>query len=90
VFQETEESRRMFGNLAMTAHVRSALRQDTRTAKMQITITPRDGEVTLSGLVDMGLEPKDAVDVVSKVPGVRRVVDKLRMAMPGARHHVEG
>src|SRR5688572_7747590 len=89
-FQETEESRRMFGDLAMTAHVRSALRQDPRTNRMQIVITPQNGEVTLSGLVDMGLEPKDAVEVVSRVPGVKRVVDKLRMAMPGARHHVEG
>ncbi len=89
-FQETDESRRMFGDLAMTAHVRSALRQDPRTSRMQLTITPQNGEVTLSGLVDMGLEPKDAVEVASKVPGVKRIVDKLRLAMPGARHHVEG
>jgi len=89
-FQETDESRRMFGDLAMIAHVRSALRQDPRTSRMQLNITPQNGEVTLSGLVDMGLEPRDAVEVASNVPGVKRIVDKLRLAMPGARHHVEG
>src|SRR5688500_10524108 len=89
-FQETDESRRMFGDLAMIAHVRSALRQDPRTSRMQLNITPQNGEVTLSGLVDMGLEPRDAVEVASNVPGVKRIVDKLRLAMPGARHHAEG
>ena len=40
-FRETPESRRAFSNLALAAHVRGALRQDPRTAKMQLSITAR-------------------------------------------------
>jgi len=89
-FVETPQSRRMFQDLALCAHVRSALRQDTRTDRMQISVTASDGVVTLAGLVDMGLEPVDAIEVAKKVPAVGQVVNKLRMALPGARHHVEG
>ncbi|MBI2296479.1 MAG: cytidylate kinase family protein [Betaproteobacteria bacterium] len=89
-FQETPESQRIFRNLATAAHVRSALRQDPRTSRMTISITAEDGVVTLAGLVEPGQEPKDAADVTSRVPGVKDIVNKLRLAMPGARHIVEG
>ena len=89
-FQETPESQRIFRNLATAAHVRSALRQDPRTNTMRISITSEDGLVTLAGLVDPGHEPKDAAEVASKVSGVKGVVNKLRVAALGARHHVEG
>ena len=89
-FQETPESMRMFGNLALSAHVRAALRQDPRTGKMQISISAEDGVVTLAGLIEPGQESKDAADVAAKIPGVKNVVIKLRVAGPGARHIVEG
>ena len=89
-FQETPESMRMFSNLALAAHVRSALLQDPRTGKMQISAIAEDGVVTLTGLIDIGQQPKDAADVAGKVPGVNDVVNKLRTAGPGARHIVEG
>ncbi len=89
-FQETPESMRMFSNLALAAHVRSALLQDPRTGKMQISAIAEDGVVTLAGLIDVGQQPKDAADVASKVPGVKDIVNKLRVAGPGARHIVEG
>lgn len=87
-FQETPESRRLFHDLALTAHVRAAMRQDDRTKKMQISVSARDGVVTLAGIVEMGLEPKDAVEVASKVPGVNQIANTLRMATASARHHV--
>ena len=87
-FQETPESRRFFQDLALAAHVRAALRQDDRTKKMQISVTTHDGVVTLAGIVEMGLEPKDATEAASKVRGVSEVVNTLRMAMESARHHV--
>jgi cytidylate kinase len=87
-FQETPESQRLFHDLALTAHVRAAMRQDDRTKKMQISVSTRDGVVTLSGIVEMGLEPKDALEVASKVPGVNQVANTLRMAVASARHHV--
>src|SRR6185295_11787758 len=71
-FQETAESQRVFRNLALEAHVRSALRQDARTNKLQVAITAQDGEVTLGGLVDKSQETADAIEVASKVAGVRK------------------
>ena len=88
-FQETPQSQRAFSNLALAAHIRSALRQDPRTAKMMISITCEDGVATLAGLVDPGQQPKDAADVASRVPGVKEVKSQLRSVASGARHHVE-
>ncbi len=89
-FQETPESVRLFANLALSAHVRSALRQDTRTAKMRISIAAENGVVTLAGLVDPGQQPGDAAEVAGKVAEVKNVVNQLRVAGAGARHIVEG
>jgi len=75
---------------ALAAHIRSALRQDPRTAKMMISITCDDGVATLAGLVDPGQEGKDAADVAARVPGVKEVKNLLRTVTGGARHHVEG
>lgn len=89
-FQETSESHRVLHNLALAAHVRSALRQDPRTSKMQISITGDNGVITLAGLVDPGQEPKVAADVASQVPDVKDVVNQLRSVAASARHIVEG
>lgn len=89
-FQETSQSQRSFRNLALTAHVRAALRQDARTSKMMFSVICEDGIVTLSGLVEPGQEPKDAVEVASKVPGIKEVRAQLRNVAAGARHHAEG
>ncbi len=89
-FQETPESLRMFRNLALSAHIRAALREDARTSKMMFSITCEDGVATLAGLVDPGQEPKHAVEVASRVPGVKEVRNQLRAVASGARHHAEG
>jgi cytidylate kinase len=89
-FEETAASHRVFANLALASHVRAALRQDPRTSRFQISIKSEDGMVTLAGLIDMGLEPLRGVEVASKVPGVKEVVNRVRTAIPGARHIVEG
>jgi hypothetical protein len=88
-FQETAESRRVLRNLAVAAHVRSALRQDPRTDKLRISITAEDGRVTLAGLLDNGQDPKDATDVAVNVLGVRDVLNELRRVETSARHIVE-
>jgi cytidylate kinase len=88
-FQETAESTRNFRNLALSAHIRAALRADTRTGRMMFSIACDDGVATLSGIVDTGQEPKHAVEVVSRVPGVKQVKSELRSVLYGARHHVE-
>lgn len=89
-FQETSESRQAFANLALAAHIRSALRLEPRTSKMLLTITCEGGVATLAGLVDPGQDPKDAAAVAARVPGVKEVKTQLRTVTGGARHHVEG
>jgi len=88
-FQETAESTRQFRNLALAAHIRAALRADARTGRMNFLITCDDGVACLSGIVDIGQEPKHAVEVVARVPGVKQVKSELRSVAYGARHHVE-
>ena len=89
-FQETPESRSTFGDLALVAHARAALRQDERTNKFQISITAKDGMLTLAGLIDPGQDPKHATEVVRQIPTIKDVANKLRIAAIGARHLVEG
>jgi cytidylate kinase len=88
--QETAESQRILRNMAVAAHVRSALRQDPRTNKLQVSIAADNGVVTLAGLADHGQDPKDAADVATKVQGVKDVVNQLRPVATSARHIVEG
>ena len=88
-FRETPESRRAFGNLALTAHILSALRQDARTGKIMISVTCEDGVATLAGLVDTGQQSRDAADVASRVPGVKEVKSQLRSVSGSARHHTD-
>jgi cytidylate kinase len=87
-FQETAESTSMFHNLALQAHVRAALRQDPRTAKMVISIDADEGCVTLSGILEPDLEAKDAVDVAAKVPRVTDVINRLASTGGRAPYHI--
>ena len=89
-FQETADSRRIFRNLALSAHIRAALREDARTGNMAFSVTCEDGVATLAGLLDPGQQMKHAVEVASSVPGVKKVNNELRSVASGARHHVEG
>ena len=79
-FQETPESRRVFSDLALQTHVRAALRADQRTSKANVLINAADGRITLSGVVDAGLEQDDLMEVVSRVKGVSEVESRLRIA----------
>ena len=80
-FQETDQSRQILSNLALESHVRAALRAETRTSDMQISISVDKGTVTLAGVVDRGQEPVHASEVTAKVPGVRNVNNLLKIAM---------
>ena len=83
-FQETAESRRVLANLAQESHVRAALRADPRTSKMAIGIAALDGRVTLSGVLESGLDERDAVAVAGSVAGVVDIESRLRSAsLPG-------
>lgn len=77
-FQETPESMRVFSDLALQTHVRAALRADPRTCKMNLLITAADGRVMLSGVLEAGLDERDALDVAESVRGVAEVESQLR------------
>lgn len=78
-FQETAESVQMFADLALQTHVRAALRIDPRTSKMIVLVTAAEGRVTLSGVLEPGLEERDAVEVAQRVGGVSEVDSTLRV-----------
>lgn len=81
-FQESEQSRQMLSDLALETHARAALRADPRTKDMQINITACCGEITLSGILEPGLEEKHAAEVVAGVSRVKNVKSGLKMATP--------
>lgn len=81
-FRETPASLEKFSNFALQAHVRAALRQDPKTTRMLVDVRADDGKVTLAGVLEPGLETMHAVDVASRVPGVKSVSSELKLAMP--------
>ncbi len=83
-FAETDASRALLQGLALSAHVRAALRAHEPTHGVDITIDCQDGQVTLRGIVADEHERAAAVQVSAAVPGVATVDDQLRvMSRPG-------
>ena len=81
-FQKTEDSARIMANLALEHHVRAALRSDPATVKMHINISANNGEITLAGTLEPGLEETDAARVAAAVPRVKSVVSQLKLLTP--------
>ena len=77
-FQESSGSAEMLRNLALQAHVRSALRQDARTKKLNITVKASAGQITLVGVIETIEELKHATDVTAAVPGVSNITNELK------------
>jgi cytidylate kinase len=84
-FQETPDSRRHLENLALAARVRAALKADSRTAGVDVTVRAADGILEMSGIVVDDREKQVTVEVVEAVPGVRGVEDQLRTMMGGLK-----
>jgi len=83
-FQETPESMRKLGNLALEWSVRSALRRDERTAEASFTVECTDGVAKLTGVVDTQAEAGAAGDVAGAVEGVKSVDNQLKAASSAA------
>ena len=79
-FVETERSRAMLGDLALSARVRAALRRAPETRDAAVQVHAEAGRVTLSG-ADSTDEMLAFVEVASAVPGVRDVAYRTN---PGA------
>lgn len=78
-FAETPQSRSLLQGLALSAHVRAALRAHEQTHGVDVTIDSSEGQVTLRGIVADAEEKAAAVQVSSSVPGVLQVDDQLRV-----------
>jgi osmotically-inducible protein OsmY len=78
-FAETEASRTMLKDMALQAHVRSALRDDRSTHSVDVTIECTSGRVALIGMVANDAERTAAVNVAAAVPGVVEVDNRLRV-----------
>ena len=77
-FQETPASRQRLEDLALQARVRAALRADSRSEGIDVTVEASAGEVTLRGIVVDEREKKLCHEVVERVAGVKSVDDQLR------------
>jgi cytidylate kinase len=78
-FVETEASRRLLLGLALSAHVRAALRTDEETQDVDVTIEAKDGRVSLTGIVVSEAERAAAGRVAAGVQGVASVDNALRV-----------
>jgi cytidylate kinase len=78
-FAETEASRALLQNMALSAHVRAALRAHDETHGVDVTIESSSGQVTLRGIVLLAAERTAAEQVAAAVPGVTGVDNQLRV-----------
>ena len=78
-FAETEASRALLQGMALSAHVRAALRSHEETQGVDVTIDSVAGQVTLRGIVLQAAELAAAAQVAAAVPGVSGVDNQLRV-----------
>ena len=84
-FQETEASRSMLANLALTSQVRAALKDRERTRDLRINIESNAGTVVLSGIVLNDQERSAAEQAAAAATGVSRVDNQLRVMATNRR-----
>ena len=83
-FAETAASVAVLRDMALQAHVRSALRADESTRGVSITIDSRDGHVVLRGIVADAREKQASEAVTGTLANVKSVDNQLR-TMAGSR-----
>ncbi len=84
-FQETDASRAMLANLALSAQVRAALKDAAATNDLRIGIEASAGTVVLSGIVLNDAERAAAGHAAAAVPGVTGVDNQLRLMTSNRR-----
>jgi cytidylate kinase len=78
-FQASEASRQLLANMALSAHVRSALKANESTQEVNITVEAQQGRVVLKGIVVNEQEHQQAEQVAAGVKGVTGVENRLRL-----------
>ena len=78
-FQETDASRAMLSDLALSAAVRAALKDNPSTSEVNIDIQSNNGLVTLRGIVVNEKEREETVRVAGTVTGVGKIDNQLHL-----------
>jgi cytidylate kinase len=78
-FEETPASRAKLANLTLEYRVRAALRASPKTADVKIAVSADNGRILLEGIAISVEERHAIVEVVSHVPGVKHVDNKLKI-----------
>lgn len=78
-FQETDASRAMLSDLALSASVRAALKDNPATSEVKVDIQSSNGLVTLRGIVVNEKERDETARVASTVPGVGKIDNQLHL-----------
>ena len=89
-FAETEESRRRLGDVAMTHHVRAAIRTHGTTAHCKVRVTAVDGRISLEGVVDRIEQSEACSSIASRLKGVRVIENHLNVAEVPIRMRGDG
>ncbi|MEN6520564.1 MAG: BON domain-containing protein [Armatimonadota bacterium] len=64
---------------AIAIIIRTKLAEDTRTSGQTIDVYVADGDIQLIGIVDSELQRITAEKLVKGLPGVRQVIDNIRI-----------
>ena len=85
-FAETEQSRDKLRDVAITHHVRAALRTHISTSHCFVKVTTLYGRVTLEGTVEDSAQRSACAEIGTRIKGVMDVDNRLRTAdMPVRR-----
>jgi cytidylate kinase len=84
-FEETEASRAKLRDVAITHHVRAALRTHASTSHCWVRATTQHGRVTLEGVVADEDQRLACGDIAGRIKGVMDVQNKLRTEQRGYR-----
>lgn len=79
-FQETDASRAKLRDVAITHHVRAALRTHSATSHCWVKVTVGAGRVTLEGVVDTAEQRAACAEVAGRIRGVSDIDNRLRTA----------
>jgi cytidylate kinase len=81
-YQPTAESRQALENLALSSRVEAHLLTYPRLRDLPISVCAMQGEISLSAIVPKPISEIEIVDVVKKVPGVKKVLADI-VVLPG-------
>jgi len=84
-FAETELSHDKLRDVAITHHVRAALRTHVSTSHCYLKVTALYGRITLEGVVEDSTQRQACADIAARIKGVMDVDNRLRTADLGTR-----